>query len=106
MGCFFHYNQAIYRNIQALGLSSAYADDDEVRIICRKLMALALLPITLVVDAFDNLCESVLESSSTKFKLLQPLFTYFENQWINKVEIKRWNVYGIQMRTNNNCEGL
>jgi len=99
-------NQAVYRNIQWLGLSSLYADDDEVRIICRKIMALPLLPISLVVETFDSLCDSVLEASSTKFKLLEPLFKYFENQWIKKVEIKRWNVYGIQMRTNNNCEGL
>ncbi|CAF2727901.1 unnamed protein product [Rotaria sp. Silwood2] len=104
-GCYFHHNQAIYRNIQKLGLSSAYVDDDQIRIICRKLMALALLPLSLVIEAFDNLYDSVLESSSTTFKLLEPLFKYFENQWIKTVEIKRWNAYGIQMRTNNNCEG-
>jgi hypothetical protein len=69
-------------------------------------MALALLPPSLVVEAFDNLYDSVLESSSTTFKSLEPLFTYFENQWIKTIEIKRWNAYGIHMRTNNNCEGL
>jgi hypothetical protein len=69
-------------------------------------MALALLPISVVVEAYDNLYDSVFESSSTTFKLVEPLFTYFEYQWMKTVEIKRWNVYGIQMRTNNNCEGL
>ncbi|CAF2876130.1 unnamed protein product [Rotaria sp. Silwood2] len=63
------------------------------------------MPVSLVLQAFDDLYDSVLESSSTKFNLLKPLFSYFENQWIKKVDIKRWNVYGITMRTNNNAEG-
>ncbi len=69
-------------------------------------MVLALMPLSLVLQAYDDLYDSVLESSSTKFYLLKPLFDYFENQWIKKVNIQRWNVYGIKMRTNNNAEGL
>ncbi|CAF4051626.1 unnamed protein product [Rotaria sordida] len=105
VGCFFHYTQSIYRNIQQLGLSSQYARDDEFRNTCRKLMALALMPISLVLQSYDDVHDGVLESSSTKFNLLKPLFTYFENQWIKNVGIEKWNVYGIQMRTNNNAEG-
>ncbi|CAF3249819.1 unnamed protein product [Rotaria sp. Silwood2] len=105
VGCFFHYTQTIYRNIQQLGLSSEYVVDDEFRNTCRKLMALALMPVSLVLQAYDDLHDSVLESSSTTFDLLKPLFSYFENQWIKNVDIQRWNVYGLHMRTNNNAEG-
>ncbi|CAF4083120.1 unnamed protein product [Rotaria sp. Silwood1] len=104
--CFFHYTHTIYRNIQKLGLSSEYVADDEFRNTCRKLMALALMPVSLVLQAYDDLHDSVLESSSKKFDLLKPLFSYFENQWIKNVDIQRWNVYGIHMRTNNNAEGV
>ena len=69
-------------------------------------MALALMPVSLVLQAYDDLLDSVLESSSANFNLLKPLFDYFENQWIKKVDVVRWNVYGIEMRTNNNAEGL
>jgi hypothetical protein len=69
-------------------------------------MALALMPASLVLQAYDDLYDSVLELSSTKFNLLKPLFDYFENQWIKKVDIYKWNVYGTKMRTNNNAEGL
>ncbi|UJR06670.1 hypothetical protein I4U23_010956 [Adineta vaga] len=31
MRCFFHFTQAIYRNIQVLGLSRVYAADEEIR---------------------------------------------------------------------------
>ena len=69
-------------------------------------MALALLPVSLVLQAYDDLHDLVLESSSTKYNLLKPLFNYFENQWIKNVDVQRWNVYGVHMRTNNNAEGL
>ncbi|CAF1570049.1 unnamed protein product, partial [Rotaria sordida] len=72
VGCFFHYTQSIYRNFQQLGLSSQYAADDEIRNTCRKLMALALMPISLVLQAYDDLHGSVLESSSTTFDSLKP----------------------------------
>ncbi|CAF1374676.1 unnamed protein product [Rotaria magnacalcarata] len=49
VGCYFHYTQAIYRNIQRLGLSSKYATDEETRNTCRKIMALALMPVSLVL---------------------------------------------------------
>jgi hypothetical protein len=69
-------------------------------------MALALMPVSLVLLAYDDLYDSILETSSTKFNLLKPLFDYFENLWVKKFDIQRWNVYGIKMRTNNNAEGL
>jgi hypothetical protein len=37
-------HQAMYRNIQEFGLSSAYCNDEDIRMTCRKLMALTLLP--------------------------------------------------------------
>ncbi|CAF4635139.1 unnamed protein product, partial [Rotaria sp. Silwood2] len=94
--CFFHYTQAIYRNIQKLGLSSEYVADDEFRNTCRKRMALALMPVSLVLQAYDDLHDSVLGSSSKKFDLLKPLFSYFENQWIKNIDIQRWNAYGYK----------
>ncbi|CAF3261290.1 unnamed protein product, partial [Rotaria socialis] len=105
VGCYFHYTQAIYRKSQRPGLSSEYAADEEIRNACRKIMALALMPVSLVLQAFDDLSELVLESSTIKFNLLKPLFRYFENQWLKNVYIQRWNVYGLKLRTNNNCEG-
>ncbi len=64
------------------------------------------MPVSLVLLAYDDLYDSILETSSTKFNLLKPLFDYFENLWVKKFDIQRWNVYGIKMRTNNNAEGL
>ena len=71
-------------------------------------MALALMPVSLVIEAFDDLHESIfqLSTATAKFDLLNSLFTYFENQWIKRVDVHQWNVYGLKLRTNNNAEGL
>ncbi|CAF2855277.1 unnamed protein product [Rotaria sp. Silwood2] len=106
IGCYFHFTQAVYRHIQQLGLSSAYINDDNIRMICRKLMALALLPSSVVLKSFEDLYEIVLLASSSELRLLGPLFDYFENYWIKKIDINKWNVYGIRIRTNSNAEGF
>ncbi|CAF3200244.1 unnamed protein product [Rotaria sp. Silwood2] len=54
-GCFFHYTQAIYRRIQTLELTIIYVQNGEIRTCCRKLMALALLPIDQIELPFYNL---------------------------------------------------
>jgi hypothetical protein len=69
-------------------------------------LARALMPVSFFLQAYDDLYDSILESSSTKFNLFKPLFDYFENKWIKKVNIQRWNVYEIKMRTKNNAESL
>ncbi|CAF4832204.1 unnamed protein product [Rotaria socialis] len=106
VGCFFHFTQAVYRHIQTLGVSQEYNNNEEVRLICRKLMALSLLPLHLVIQSFDDLFELILQAPSNKFDLLKPLFNYFDNYWIKQVDLKKWNVFGLEIRTNNNAEGF
>ena len=36
---------------------------------------------------------------------LHALLNYFENYWMEVVDHKLWNMYGVQRRTNNNLEG-
>ncbi|CAF1067047.1 unnamed protein product [Rotaria sordida] len=106
IGCYFHFTQAVYRHIQQFGLSSAYINNENIRMICRKLMALALLPSSVVLKSFEDLYEIVLLASSSELGSLRPLFDYFENYWIKRIDINKWNVYGFRIRTNNNAEGF
>ncbi len=83
-------------------MAKAYADDEEIRGCCRKLMALALLPLDEVETSFYNLrvtCATAVKQA------LRQLFLYFENQWITDVPVEIWNVHRYHHRTNNNCEG-
>ena len=43
-GCFFHLCQNTWRHIQDMGLSAAYKDDDDIKLWCGMLDALAFLP--------------------------------------------------------------
>ncbi|CAF0940968.1 unnamed protein product [Didymodactylos carnosus] len=98
-GCYFHFTQAIYRNIQTLGLTTAYRDDEDSRSACRKLMSLALIPLGDVKIAFEELQD---DSPLT----LRPLFNYFSRFWLNEAPIHLWNVCGTSRRTNNASEGI
>ena len=69
-------------------------------------MALPLMPISLVVSAFDELFDSLLQGKLSNNAQLKLLFDYFENQWLKNVDLKLWNVYELEMRTNNNAEGF
>lgn len=86
-----------------MGLSTAYGNDEEIRGFCRKLMALALLPLREVETSFYQLRSSA--SSRIKEELRQ-LFLYFDDYWMNRVPLKMWNVHGQEHRTNNVCEGM
>ncbi|CAF1277492.1 unnamed protein product [Rotaria sp. Silwood1] len=101
--CFFHFTQAIYRNIQQLGLSSMYNDGGNVKSFCRKLMALALLPETVIEDAYDDLGENLSPDMRT---VINDLLEYFQRQWFLKVPISQWCVHGSCIRTNNNAEAF
>ena len=56
-GCFFHLGQSLNRKIQDLGLARAYRTDQAIKLYCRKLLALAFLPVESVPEAFNDLCD-------------------------------------------------
>ncbi|CAF1653096.1 unnamed protein product, partial [Adineta ricciae] len=102
-GCYFHYNQCINRRILSLGLSTTYAEDDEIRSCCRKLMGLCLLPLQEVENQFYNLRASL--DSRLKQELRQ-LFLYFQNHWMIDVPLQMWNFHDTTHRTSNFCEAF
>jgi hypothetical protein len=85
-----------------LGLATSYAEDEEIRSCCRKLMAMPLLPLAEVETSFYQLRAT--QNKKVKEELRQ-LFLYFDEYWMNKIPLEMWNVHGSEYRTNNNCEG-
>lgn len=97
-GCYFHHTQAIFRQVQQLGLQQTYRDDENLRSDVRQLMALGFVPVGQIRVTFNMLRQRV-EGR------LGELFDYFENFWINNMPHQMWNVYGVERRTNNDLEG-
>ena len=98
IGCYFHFTQAIYRQIQHLHLTTIYRDDETARSTARKLMSLPLVPLDYVQDAFDIISAEAPDS-------MIPLVDYFDGYWITKVKWSLWNVSDVSLRTNNMVEG-
>lgn len=103
LSCYFHFTQAVYRAIQRFGLSGSYGNDENVKRLCRKLMALPMLPEPVIEDTYDECVQSL--SSSLK-QTVDRLLQYFQEQWFSKVPPIHWCVHELVMRTNNNAEGM
>ncbi|KAK3593509.1 hypothetical protein CHS0354_037033 [Potamilus streckersoni] len=67
--------KAVWRQVQSLGLANTYAQDDTVRLQVRQLMALGFAPRLLIRTIFQQLRSSAAH-------VLEPLFEYFEKQWM------------------------
>lgn len=79
-----------------------YNNDDTVKHACRQMMALALLPSTIIEDTYDKILLTITVDLKNK---LVDLIKYFQEQWLTKIPIQQWCVHGLSIRTNNNAEG-
>jgi len=79
-GCSFHWTQAIFRKIKCLGLGRYYSRNENVRLLCRKLMSLNLLPTRYINRCFYSLEQ---QSRTLGIPLLSDLFQYVDNTWIS-----------------------
>ncbi|CAF2853534.1 unnamed protein product, partial [Rotaria sp. Silwood2] len=93
--------EAIYRNVQSLGLASVYLDNLMIRSVIRRIMALALVPAKFISTLFDNLGDDL---SQSELDELAPLFKYFTNYWLQPTSM--WNVFDIPDKTNNFSEDM
>ena len=112
-GCWFHFRQAVHRNLQILGFTTKYAEDGGFRLRVHKLAGLAFLPELDVPLASDVLCGEFMPDE-------QPLVAYFQATWVGvkhrrgagrkapKFPVQLWNVHGRvmedQMLTTNAAE--
>jgi len=117
-GCFFHFQQCMWRKIQENGLHNMYAKDAEFALQIRHLCALAYVPINQSVQYFNDLIESnyFVENED----VLSTTINYFEDTWIGRPNRRNgrrspifstnmWNCYESVIqdlpRTNNSVEG-
>ncbi len=108
LGCAFHYNQAIYRNIQNKGLQEAYQHVEVVRQILRQIMALAFIPSDQIRIVYDDVIipqlTNVPARPTSLLHNLRNFLKYYESYWLTKTY--KFCVFDQPTRTNNGLEGI
>ena len=79
-GCSFHFCQAFYRKVQSLGLQNRHRDDDEFNLKIRMLAAVAFVPTTDVIRAFESLSENLPLDAPA-----QAIIDYFEDTYVGRL---------------------
>ena len=97
-GCNFHFNQALWRKVQQLGMTQAYRDNKEIRDHVKMVAALAHVPIEYVSEGWLSIMESTPQDEA-----LTEFYDYFVDSWMDKEEI--WVCSGERHRTTNSVEG-
>ena len=109
-GCYFHFNQSLWRHIQDLGLAREYRHDEQLKQLLCKVMSIGFLPTALVRNNFQLLRhERQTQRFITRYAVLNDFFNYVYNTYITGTfRIPLWNVYERNMdcRTNNNAESF
>ena len=54
-GCFYHLTQSTWRKVQQLGLTEMYRSNDDIKLFCGMIDALAFLPVSEVIDGMAHL---------------------------------------------------
>ena len=100
-GCLFHWNQAVFRKIQELGLQRAFSQNQGIHKFCKAVMALPFLPQEWIKPVFGQMSQAAVTAKT------KALLTYVESQWITSFTfpIPSWSVYRRPFRTNNDVEG-
>ncbi|KAF0756156.1 MULE domain-containing protein [Aphis craccivora] len=116
-GCYFHFQQCLWRKVQENGLQALYAENVEFALQVRHLAALPFVPTNKVIHYFEKLVDSTYFVNNENN--LSTLVNYFEDTLIGrstcnrrrppKFQISMWNCYERVLknkpRTNNSIEG-
>lgn len=110
VGCWFHYAQAVFKNLIKLGLSKLYAiRGSAFRTWAKKIMAIPLLRADFIHQAFDDLLEEAVPMPSrTDARNFLRFKQYIRRQWRLNVTTPPdiLSVFDREIWTNNGAESI
>ena len=95
-GCLFHYGQCIWKNINLNGFKTKYSQDEVFKLYVKKLISLAIVPVSDVPEAFELI-------NTTN------IIGYFNRTWMcnENFLLQLWNhCQTVGPKTNNHVEGF
>lgn len=114
-GCLFHLTQSIYKQVVIKGLKSQYHNVSVIRDFVQKLLALPFVPEGDIQNVFDDIVETMPETSSDDEEKLLDLINYVERTYVRgrrgtaRFPPNIWCVYPLVLnkyqRTTNEAEG-
>ena len=82
-GCYFHFNKGLWRKVSEVGLIVDYKNDDNLKNVIRKVMALGFLPLNFIVQVFNILTTSPLVAQlEITYPALNAFLVYVRNTYI------------------------
>ena len=107
-GCYFHYNQSLWRAVQRLGLVNAYRNNRLLKKCVKNIMSLGFLPLAVVRLNFNALSVSRrTRRLFNRFPALREFFDYFRRNYLDgNFPPCTWNVFTrtMDIHTNNSVE--
>lgn len=112
-GCLWHYVIRIHEAVHRYNLTPLFEENrDILRPLLRRLCTLPRLPATRfnpdvpcsIMDGYNAIWADLLHRRPDLHALLQPLRTYWEDQWQRRVGVDVLSVYGKYHSTTNNVE--
>jgi hypothetical protein len=110
-GCYFHFNESLWRHIQQIGLARDYQQDCRLNKVIRRVMAIGFLPTLLVRQNFLLLRNSRrVQRLINTYPTLDEWLEYVQTTYIDQdshFPPAIWNVYDrkCDTRTNNHLAG-
>lgn len=103
--CYFHWAQAVYKNISSRGLTVAFRSNRRFKRWCLMTMALPLLPSDKIPEAWSSLQqEQVASLSAYEKRQWEELKRYIDDYWLHTIGPDIISVAFAPRRTNNDVE--
>ncbi len=105
-GCTFHYDQALWRKCQKLGLTDLFKTNIAFKVLIKRLMAIPYLPSHQIRNVATGLFDQPLNISEEDSLKVTRFKRYFFRFWMNTITPQRLSIHEFVYSTNNFCESF
>ena len=105
-GCMFHFDQALWRKCQKLGLTDLFRTNAAFKVLIKRLMALPYLPSHQIRAVATELFAQPLHISEDDASKVTKFKRYFFRFWMTTITTEHLSIHDFVYSTNNFCESF
>jgi hypothetical protein len=103
-GCAFHFHQALWKKLQALGLVRAYKRNKAFRKTVKLLMGLCFLPPEYLLEVYNIVKDERVGLRDYELPLYLRFLAYLKRYWLSLVPAEELSTFKVESKTNNALE--